>query len=298
MTPAGKFTQFPLTTPYTYPTQIAFGPHGIWFSAFQGNGQLTPIGDTERQYTGGTSELEQMSTGGQFHLFRLPTSDTLIDAIAVGPDNALWFAETMNVSRATAHPLHQLGRVTPSGTFQVFPLPLRQSTDVIQHLIAGPDGNLWFSIESTVGNYNAFGEMGRMTPQGALTIFNLGTFDTPHDMTIGPDHNLWFSDGHNIGRITMKGQVTIFPTTTHHANEDLQTDGITVNSDGALWFATRNALVGRITTAGALTFYSFPPNTDFDNGASSLDFGHLRGIVSGTDGTLWLTDDDQIGHFV
>src|SRR5215469_3835686 len=41
LTPAGKFTQFPLTTPYSYPTQIAFGPQAIWFSAFQGNGQLT-----------------------------------------------------------------------------------------------------------------------------------------------------------------------------------------------------------------------------------------------------------------
>jgi hypothetical protein len=42
----------------------------------------------------------------------------------------------------------------------------------------------------------------------------------------------------------------------------------------------------------------FPPNTYFDNGSSSLDMGNLRGIVAGADGTLWLTNDGQIGHFV
>lgn len=298
LTPAGKFKQFPLTTPYSYPTQIALGPHEIWFSAFHGNGQLTPIGDTERQYTGGNSELGQMSTGGQFHLFSLPAPDALINTIAIGPDNNLWFAETINASGANANPLHKLGRVTQGGAFQEFPLTLRQPTDLIQQLIAGPDGNLWFSIESTLADYSAFGEMGRMTPQGAVTIFDLGKFVIPHDMTIGPDHNLWFSDGHNIGRITMDGQVKIFQTNTNRANYDLQTEGITVNSDGALWFATRNACVGRITTDGAITFYPFPPNTHFDNGGSSLDMGRLRGIVSGSDGTLWLTDNDQIGHFV
>lgn len=298
LTPAGKFKQFPLTTPYSYPTQIALGPHEIWFSAFHGNGQLTPIGDTEPQYTGGDSELGRMSMDGQFHLFGLPVPGALIDAIAVGPDNNLWFAETINASGANANLLHKLGRVTPDGAFQEFPLTLRQPTDLIQQLIAGPDGNLWFSIESTLANYSAIGEMGRMTPQGAVTIFDLGKFVIPHDMTIGPDHNLWFSDGHDIGRITMNGQVKIFQINTNRANYDLQTDGITVNGDGALWFATRNASVGRITTDGAITFYPFPPNAYFDNGSSSLDMGHLRGIVSGADGTLWLTDNDQIGHFV
>ncbi len=51
---------------------------------------------------------------------------------------------------------------------------LRKATDFVNLLIAGPDGNLWFSIDSCLPEYSAFGEMGRMTPQGTVTIFDLG----------------------------------------------------------------------------------------------------------------------------
>src|SRR5947209_7721989 len=41
-------------------------------------------------------------------------------------------------------------------------------------IVLGPDGNLWFSIDSYLPDYSAFGEMGRMTPQGAVTVFDPG----------------------------------------------------------------------------------------------------------------------------
>ena len=296
LTSASKFHQFPLTTPYTYPIEIAFGQNGmLWFSAFQGNGQLTPIGDQERRFTSGTSELGQMSLDGQFHLFTLPSPTVSINAIAVGTDYNLWFTDVSNVGGSDTASINKIGRLTPTGVIDEFPITLRKATDFIDRLIAGPDGNLWFSINSYLSDYSAFGEMGRMTPQGTVIIFDLGKFAEPHDMTVGPDKNIWFSDGQDIGRITMNGQVRIFEP---DALNQIQTSGITSNSDGAIWFATRSAQVGRITTDGTFKFYSLPPDTHFDNGASSLTMGHLQGIVSSTDGTLWLTDNDQIGHFV
>ncbi|HLZ56159.1 MAG TPA: hypothetical protein VKR06_04360 [Ktedonosporobacter sp.] len=296
LTSDGKFHHFPMTTPYTYPIEIAFGHDGkLWFSAFQGNGQLIPMGDQERRFTGGASQLGEMSQDGTFHLFTLPSPAISAHNIAVGPDDNLWFTDVSSASGSDNAYSNKIGRVTPSGVFTEFPLTLRKGTDFIDHLIAGPDGNLWFSIDSELPDYSVFGEMGRMTPQGTVAIFDLGRFAEPRDMTIGPDNNLWFSDGHNIGRITMDGKVRIFKT---DPGNKVQTSGITSNSDGAIWFATLNSEVGRVTTDGAFKFYPLPPETHFDEGASSLDMGHLRGIVSGADGTLWLTNDDRIGHFV
>jgi hypothetical protein len=97
---------------------------------------------------------------------------------------------------------------------------------------------------------------------------------------------------------TFQGKLNLFNPDPQNRSNYMSSSGITSGSDGALWFATVNVAVGRVTTAGTFKFYPFPPNTNFDNGGSLLDMGNLRGIVTGTDGTLWLTNDEQIGHFV
>lgn len=79
------------------------------------------------------------------------------------------------------------------------------------------------------------------------------------------------------------------------ASTHLITGGITT-ANGALWFATSNATLGRVNTDGTFKFYPFSDSTYFDNGGGSLTLGMLKGIVSGADGTLWLTDVDRIGH--
>src|SRR5262249_52892424 len=50
----------------------------------------------------------------------------------------------------------------------------------------GPDGNLWFA---------AGPQIGRMTPQGDLSVFNLllSVGDATEGITTGPDGNLWFT---------------------------------------------------------------------------------------------------------
>ena len=300
LTPGGKFHLFALTTPNTYPLDIAFGRDGkLWFSAFQGNGKLAPNVDQAPRFTGGHSELGQMSLDGTFHLFTLPSPTISVGSLAVGADGDLWFTDVSNMGGPSYAYSNKIGRITPSGVFTEFPLTLRKATDFINLLIAGPDGNLWFSIDSYLPDYSAFGEMGRITPHGAVTIFDLGKFIEPRDMTIGPDNNIWFSAGGLIGRISMSGQVRLFdPDPQAKAFDRIGSSGITTGSDGALWFATVNVAVGRVTTGGTFNFYPFPPNTDFDNGGSSLDIGNLRGIVADADGTLWLTNDGQIGHFV
>jgi virginiamycin B lyase len=117
-------------------------------------------------------------------------------------------------------------------------------------------------------------------------------------MTVGPDHAIWFTSYSLIGRITTTGQVSWF-NPNPHKNPDTLIDiaGITTGPDGNLWFATANQAVGRLTPSGTFTFYRLPSNYDFDAGSSSLTMNQFKDIATASDGTLWLTDGDQLGHF-
>ncbi len=53
-------------------------------------------------------------------------------------------------------------------------------------IVAGPDGNLWFS--ETCG-------IGRITPGGAITEFPLASCTWPLGITVGPDGNVWVRRG-------------------------------------------------------------------------------------------------------
>jgi virginiamycin B lyase len=78
--------------------------------------------------------------------------------------------------------------VPPLGPFAALPLSI----------VAGPDGNLWFSEFFT-------GRIGRVTMEGVMTMFvvdpeccaSLG------EIAAGPDGSMWFTElkGNKIGRI-------------------------------------------------------------------------------------------------
>ena len=101
-----------------------------------------------------------------------------------------------------------IGRITPTGTITEFPLFTEDS--IPEGITAGPDGNLWF----TVNGFNS--AIGRITPAGVITTFPLTTDSGPQGITAGPDGNLWFTEetGNAIGRITPAGTVTEFPVPT------------------------------------------------------------------------------------
>lgn len=297
LTSYGQFHLLPLPDLNSYPTSITFGSDGsIWFVAFQGNGKLAPIGDTAPSFTAGFSEVGRMSPNGQFHLFPLPSPGISVTSVAAGLDGNLWFTENVDENGATSQ---RIGRMTPAGMFSDFPLTDSFADGYLHQIIAGPDGNLWFSLEGADASYNALGAIGRITPQGTIRIEPLGKFAVPADMTIGPDHNLWFTTGFEVGRVTPEGQARLFdPDPKASAGNRVEMGGITTGPDGALWFATTNVEVGRVTTSGAFGFYPLPYAANFDHSLSSLTLGQLKGIVMGADGALWLTDGGQIGRFV
>ena len=74
---------------------------------------------------------------------------------------------------------------TPA-TVTEFPLPHPESRPYT--IVAGPDGNLWFT-ESWRG------AIGRITPTGTITEFELDDPDSqPYGITLGADGNLWFTE--------------------------------------------------------------------------------------------------------
>jgi virginiamycin B lyase len=149
-------------------------------------------------------------------------------------------------------------------------------------IAAGPDGNLWFTVSSDP----AGPKIGRITPEGAITQFDIPTVPAdPSQITIGPDGNLWFTEtndfANRIGRVTTSGSIAEFPIPTANSRPD----DIAAGPDGALWFTEPNTRkIGRITTSGAIT--EFPI------------VGSAPGIASGPDGAIWFTNSstNKIGR--
>lgn len=112
--------------------------------------------------------------------------------IATGPDGNEYFTE--NVSADGVLRQGYIGKVTPSGTMTMTPLPHLGSAAGIA---AGPDGNMWF-VE-----YN--------TPQPAMAQFNIATSAIteyaipgpantvrPQRLVFAPDGQFWFTtDNYN-----------------------------------------------------------------------------------------------------
>ena len=117
--------------------------------------------------------------------FPVPTPQSYLTAITVGPDHNLWFTEYNG---------NKIGRITPSGSITEFPVP----ASALYGITAGPDGNLWF----TEMNAN---KIGCITLSGSITEFPVPTSESQLlEITAGPDGNLWFTEGNanKIGCLT------------------------------------------------------------------------------------------------
>ena len=295
ITPAGVVTEF--TAGISSPQQlggITAGPTGdnsLWF--------------VESDPSSGSTGPAQMRIG------RISTTGTVVSettvgaadlgTITVGPDGNLWF--TLSVSS-------QIGRMTPAGVVTLF--GASQGISPRSNPLAittGPDGNLWFTQPgvniNTLNNTNqsnlaqlgqqlilsgAIGRIGRITPQGVVTEFNMTSGGYPIGITAGPDGNLWFTEPGidsgtqtsfaAIGRITTSGVVTEFTT---GLTQSALPGRITVGPDNNLWFTEPiGNRIGQATTAGVITEFTtgLTPNS------------RPSEIVTGPDGNLWFTEHD------
>jgi virginiamycin B lyase len=197
-------------------------------------------------------------------------NDNYANGITAGRDLALWFTFGSVIVSPT------IGRMTTDGHFTKYPLSSSETQP--WGIVAGSDGNLWFTEVST-------NKIARMSTSGVLLQeFTIPTPTSyPYGLVFGADSNLWFiesrANNNKIGRMTMSGQFQEFPV---NAGINGTPEKITAGQDGGLWFTESDAgRIGRISTDG--TGYK-----DYVIGNGAV--GH--GIAAGPDGALWFTSRD------
>jgi virginiamycin B lyase len=199
-----------------------------------------------------------------------------------------------------------------------FPVPTPRGEP--ESVVAGPDGNLWFTelasgkigainptthaiSEFPLSNRSALpsgiaagsdgalwfteygsGEIGRIDPRThVITEFPIPTANSGAlAIAAGPDGNLWFIEG------TANKIASIDPTTHAVAEFPVPTAGagltaIAAGPDGRIWFTEQNGgKIGMIDPGThAIAEFSIPTATSV-----------LSGIAAGADGDLWFTEGD------
>ncbi len=266
------------------PRQIVNGPEGnLWFSDADGAiGRITPSGT-----------ITEFSTGINAH------TDPV--EIVVGSDGNLWFTDPKRLENGyMSQGTSAIGRITPSGTITEFSNGVNGEGEPISinfpaSIVAGPEGNLWFTDDPTYSG--GAPAIGRITPSGEITEFEVNAEGDPESvvlgpLVVGPDNNLWFTmigpglNRGDIGRITPSGTITEF-STSEGATARLPGD-IVSGPDGSLWFtsftpeATPSGYIGRITPTGTVT--------EFSTGVSTGSIPER--LTVGPEGNLWFTDSE------
>jgi streptogramin lyase len=161
--------------PHSVPERIAAAGGYLWFT----------------DLSGAEPALGRVSPDGQITEFRegLAADSNIID-IAAGPDGNVWF---------TDNGVGAIGRITPAGQISEFTdedinpfVYYRNEVGFpLQHLVAGPDGNMWFTIPGGQA------VLGKITPTGDITTFRPGEDGlswgvSAQELAAGPHGELWF----------------------------------------------------------------------------------------------------------
>jgi virginiamycin B lyase len=230
-------------------------------AAGAGRGLQAPSSTAERIEV---KEFNDLVRGSSSDIFE-PTN------LTAGPDGALWVLDNADPDYGES----AVVRISTSGrhTHTYFFSGLtRSGGSYLGDITAGPDGALWLT-----DSYND--EILRLGVRGRYRRFPLGADGTLGGIVSGPDKALWatenFGTDADVVRITTQGAVTSYSTTGNLLD-------IASGSDGALWFTDfDNGRIGRITTAGKITWYS----KGLSSGAKP------ESIAPGPDGALWFTDE-------
>jgi streptogramin lyase len=243
------------------------------------------------------------ATAGAMKEYAIP-GKPIAQGIAAAADGALWFTDFYTP---------YVERITTAGKTRRFAFAV--SPNIATEIATGSDGALWVTLLDEIHGH---GRIGRITTAGSMSMFSVPGTSYLDDITAGPDGALWFTD--NLGkvdRITTSGAIsehTVGGEPYH----------ITSGPDGNLWFTDHSAFrIGRITTAGRVSYFSLPSHAGFPDAIGSgpdgalwltvdaqnagiyrvtttgvftrhslprpLDYMYLQGIVSGPDGNLWFT---------
>lgn len=117
-----------------------------------------------------------------------------------------------------------------NGTF-----PLGSELGTNNKIVAGPDGNVWVTVES------ATKDVARITPGGQVQEFDIEGIETAVGIAAGPDGNLWVTDVETAARFSPGDpEGTDKPFTVAGIGAEGQ---IVAGPDGQMWVASNNSVV-------------------------------------------------------
>ncbi len=214
LTPGGELTEFSMPEEKfgNHFTQaagpIVSGADGnLWLSGYR----AVPAGNEG----GSVATIDRMTPAGNVTQFDLPGPGSFPTQLAVGPDGNVWFTEMQE---------DRVGRITPSGSIQMFQLP---SGARPLEIVAGADGKLWVTEDKDPPV-----ALGRITASGQYTEFPLGPEIRAGALATGPDGRLWFAAGPGaIDRITPSGHVSRVQLPNFTDVVD-----IAAGVDGSVWY--------------------------------------------------------------
>ena len=254
----GTITEFRpagiVRTSTTDPLGITTGPDGnVWFT------------------DAGASTIAKISTSGTgLTEYNTNTGGATPVGITKGPDNRIWFTELSGS-------VNQVGRSSTTGSQNEF--AINKASAMPTGITTGPDGHMWFT---DFGN-STIGTIDPNAPAGTVaTTFPVTPGMMPTAIASGPLGHLWFTEqGTNGGKIGEMNTAGVLVTEAQAATgTGAGIAGITVGSDGNLWFTEQNhGKIGRMTPGHLVT--EFGPLSG--NGAPTA-------ITAGSDGALWFVD--------
>ena len=222
-------------------------------------GSLATGSDGNLWFTESARSIATMTTSGTVTEYALPDGKGVPSHLTLGPDGNIWFTEAGNST---------VGRITRDGTITEFPEGDSLSATATA-ITAGPDGDVWIAEAGVPA-------IAKVAPDGTVTRYPINVrLSGPNSLVAGTDDNVWFADPlqRTIGRITTSGTITEFP-------ESLGPDLLARGPD-AVYFLAPGGFVGRIAASGIITSVQPAVPTLEDSG-----------IVAGTDGDLWITEQN------
>jgi virginiamycin B lyase len=225
-------TQIAVPTSSSGPQDITVGPDGnLWFTEYNAN-KIGMYNWTTRAFTE----------------FKVPTKNSYPSGITTADGN-LWFTENS---------ANKIGMITPTGKITEYSIPEGSEP---QEIAAAPNGNLWFGLDSFIGE---------ITPSGSFSEF--AVTNGPEGITAGPDGNVWFAEGYAVHpEIIASINPTTDALTEYPASSPVYHPyAITTGPDGNLWFTdVRGASsIGVATLSSSELVVTQPPPSTIASGSS------------------------------
>ena len=254
ITPTGTITEFPLPHPASIPYELTAAADGtLWFTdpGVEAIGEIDPAtvataipeysvlgvdpvpnldeiteGPDGNAYVtdkGNDPGIIAVTPGGTVTESLTSPGSTMPSGIGPGDDGDVWFTDQ-----------GVIGRTTPAGVSATFTLGLQAGSEP-DAIVAGPDGNEWFDDQ-----YSAQNAVGRVTPSGQITEFDLSA--TPWDITAGIDGDLWLPVGNamdrpsqGVVRVSSSGAMTTVAAGLAPGAQFGDGTNIVSGPDGNLW---------------------------------------------------------------